>query len=247
MGTAPSSEFYRNYQAICSFLAEELSGIVQMWQIANELDVAPFAGPLTPRHACDFVLHAARGLKEVDSSLIVGTNFTGRIKSYYFYGRLYADPHHPLDYCGADGYYGTWKEGGPEQWVDRIDEIHDLTGVKVLVNEWGYASAGGLMSREERDTGLDACHFKKWPFAWGDGHTPEVQAEHVRATMEVFRSHRDKLLGAFFYRWEDQKKCWACGEPDCPAETAWGLTDREGKPKPAYYAFKESVQRLKSG
>jgi hypothetical protein len=51
-------------------------------------------------------------------------------------------------------------------------------------------------------------------------------------------------VGVFFYRWEDQERCWACGSPDCPMETRWGLVDLEGKPKPAYHAFKEGVERL---
>ena len=52
--------------------------------------------------------------------------------------------------------------------------------------------------------------------------------------MAVLRKHREMLLGAFFYRWEDQERCWQCGAPDCPAETAWGLVDKDGSPKPAF-------------
>lgn len=29
--------------------------------------------------------------------------------------------------------------------------------------------------------------------------------------------------------------------PDCPAETVWGLADIQGKPKLAFYAFREGV------
>jgi hypothetical protein len=51
-------------------------------------------------------------------------------------------------------------------------------------------------------------------------------------------------MGVVFYRWEDQDKCWQCGSPDCPAETAWGLVDLHGRPKPAFEAFREGVSRL---
>jgi len=65
------------------------------------------------RQACDLVIEAAHGLKEGDRDLIVGTNTGGSVRSYYLYGRLYADPRAPLDYCGVDQYYGTWQAGGP--------------------------------------------------------------------------------------------------------------------------------------
>jgi len=88
------------------------------------------------------------------------------------------------------------------------------------------------------------CPLRKRRHTWGPGHTPAGQAPFVRGTFEAFRSQRDALLGVFFYRWEDQEACWQCGSPDCPIETAWGLVDREGKPKASLTAFREGVDRL---
>jgi len=64
--------------------------------------------------------------------------------------------------------------------------------------------------------------------------------------LAVFRRHRDKLLGQFFCRWEDQEACWQCGSPDCPIETAWGLVDLRGRPKPSFHAFRDGVAALKA-
>jgi len=86
------------------------------------------------------------------------------------------------------------------------------------------------------------CKFGKWAHAWHGAHTPEVQADYIREALKVFASHRDKLIGCFFYRWEDQEKCW-CGKADCPAETRWGLVDQAGRPKPGYFAFQEAVRQ----
>ncbi len=249
MGAAGSEEYYRSYQELCVFLAQDLRGIVQMWQITNEMDIPIFAGPLKPRQASELILRAARGLKETDSSLIVGTNTAGGGYAYYLYGRLYADPGCCLDYCGVDGYYGSWADGGPDSWAGRIAELYELTGTRVLVNEWGYASAGEVMNAEERrarNNGASACQFRKWPASWDGGHTPAAQADYVRLVYRTFLAYREILLGAFFYRWEDQERCWQCGSPECPLEIAWGLVDLQGRPKPAFSAFKEGVQRLLS-
>ena len=247
MGSPGSEDYYRQYQELCVFLAQDLRGIVRMWQVTNEMDIPIFAGPLKPRQASELILRAARGLKETDSSLIVGTNTAGGGYAYYLYGRLYADPAGYLDYCGVDGYYGSWAEGEPETWAGRIAELYELTGKKVLVNEWGFASAGEVMNAEElraRNQGASACQFRKWPATWDGGHTPAVQADYVRLVYESLLPYREVLLGAFFYRWEDQARCWQCGSPDCPLETAWGLVDIQNRPKPAYVAFKEGVKRL---
>jgi hypothetical protein len=247
MGVPGSAEYNARYQEMCSLLAEDLRGIVQMWQITNEMDIEIFAGPVKPRQACDLILGAARGLKGADPSLVVGTNTAGSANAYYMYGRLYADPAGVLDYCGVDGYYGSWIDGGPENWAARIVELYELTGRKVLVNEWGFASKGAVMSAEERqarDKGASACQFRKWPSTWDGGHTLQAQAEYVRLGLETFRAHREVLLGAFFYRWEDQERCWQCGSTECPLEIAWGLVDVQGQPKPAYFTFKEGIRRL---
>ena len=247
VGAVGSDEYLRNYQEMCAFLAHDLRGVVQMWQIANELDIPQFSGPLNLKKSCDLVLLGAQGFKSVDPSLIVSTNTGGSPLAYYLYGRLFADPRCCLDYCGVDQYYGSWQDGSPDRWAARIAELYAITGVKVLVNEWGFSSAGEAMTPNEYravQSGAPSCQFKKWMYTWGKGHTPESQAEYVRIALESFHSQREKLLGFFFYRWEDQESCWQCGSPDCPIETAWGLVDKGSHPKPSFYTFQNGVKHL---
>ena len=116
--------------------------------------------------------------------------------------------------------------------------------MKVLINEWGYSSAGGLQTPGGTAGARAHLPEHKWRNAWGAGHTPEVQADYVRRAHEVFLEKRDILMGAFFYRWEDQATCWQCGKADCPVETAWGIVDTQNQPKPAYWTFKEGVAKL---
>lgn len=243
-GPLGSRKLLEVYEEACGWLATDLRRFVRAWQVANELDIEQFAGPLSPRQACDLIVHGARGLKAADPSLIVGPNAAGADKAYYLFGRLYGDPDGLLDYCGIDGYYGTWAAGGPESWAARIAELRELTGAPVLVNEWGFSSAGKVMGQKDKRSGLSVCDLRKWAHTWGPGHTRQGQAEFVEAAFKAFRSQRSALLGAFFYRWEDQERCWQCASPDCPAETAWGLVDADGRPKPSFHAFREGVRRL---
>ena len=240
--------FADQYRKTCAFMARDLQDLVTLWQIGNEWDARAFSGPLGLRRASELVFSGAQGLKEGNPDLTIGTNTAGISKSYYFYGRLYPDPRRELlDYCGVDQYFGSWQDGGPQTWDKHIEELADITQTKLLINEWGYSAFGELMNEQERkDSWLGAyytgCRAHKWPFAWDKGHTPEVQGEYIRQAFEVFNKHRDRIIGMFLYRWEDQEKCW-CGKSDCPAETRWGIVDLQGKPKPGYYAFKEGVEK----
>lgn len=242
MGKLGSDAFLDSYEAVCRFLAEDVGEMVDVWQIANEPDIPIFAGPLRAPEACELVQAGARGLKTGDGAAVVGTNLAGGAYQHYFLGRLFADE--LLDYCGVDAYYGTWQEGGPDDWASRIPELHELSGRPVLVNEWGYASAGEVMTEAQRATEAWPCEFKRWRYGWGEGHTEAAQAAFVARAMSAFAAHQDKMLGAFFYRWEDQARCWQCGEPDCPAETAWGLVDQAGRPKPSWQAMREGTKRI---
>ncbi|MFO8006122.1 MAG: hypothetical protein R6V05_00135 [Candidatus Brocadiia bacterium] len=246
-GEAGSDRYCRTYQEMCAWMAEDLAGLVPLWQIANELEVPQFAGPLNLAQACELIKAGARGLKAADPSLTVGHNAGGSGPSYFLFGRLYQCGEELLDYCGVDQYYGSWQRGGPRDWGPRIEEVHAITGRPVLINEWGFASAGGVMTDEERALGAPNCQLKKWSKTWGPGHTPEGQAEFIRTALETFAEQRDKMLGFFFFRWRDTETCWQCGEPDCPVETAWGAVDRQGRPKPSYYALKEGITRLAAG
>lgn len=244
-GELGSEQFLNTYNETCAWLAEDLADLVPAWQVANELDISPFADGMNPREACDLIQAGATGLKETDPSLLVGFNLTaGWGRTLYFAGYFYGGRGGPLDYVGLDGYYGTWQAGGPESWAERIETISAWSGAPVLVNEWGFSSAGGVMDEEERESGSSVCDLHKWEHTWGAGHNPEGQAEFVREAFKVFDRKRESILGLFFYRWEDQQECWQCGAPACPAETAWGLVDRDGRPKLAYYAFKQGADDL---
>lgn len=244
-GAPGSQDFNRNYSAACAFLAKDVGRIVPLWQIANELDISQFAGPFNLRQASELVLRAAMAMKDADPALKVSTNCAGGPTTYYFLGRLFDDPRVKLDYCGIDQYYGTWQPGSPESWANRIEELYAITGgVKVLINEWGFSSAGDVMTPAEASSGSGNCQLRKWTFSWGSGHNWNSQAEFIRRAFDVFTAQRVKLLGVCFYRWEDQETCWQCGSPDCPVETAWGLVDVQNTPKPSYEAFRDGAQKL---
>jgi len=254
-GTPGSPTYFDHYRRICAFLGKEYQGLIDYWQVANELDIWIFRDTLTLDQSIDFLKAGIVGLKESGPQLKVGINITlfpslpGEVdgntdlhEGVYIAKAIYRDSGLDLDYAGFDSYPGTWRRGGPESWNDYLDAFHELTGKPVLIQEFGYASEGEVMTEEEDKSGIYPCAAKKWRFAWRGGHTREIQAEFIDESFRIF-SQKPYVIGAIYFRWDDPETCWQCGESDCPAETAWGLVDRNGNPKPSYYSLQSSVKK----
>ncbi len=243
--------YYEAYAKISTFFAEEFEGLIEWWQVANELDIWIFRDTLDMDQSVEFLKVGIRAMKAAVPSLKVGINITlfpslpGEVdgntelhEGLVLAKGIYGDDSVPVDYAGFDSYPGSWRKGGPESWHEYLDGFYELTGKPIFVQEFGYASAGGVMTPEEAEKGLYPCEAKKWKFAWRGEHSEAIQAEFLK---ESFRIFMDKpfVVGAIYYNWKDSAYCWQCKSPDCPAETAWGLLDNEGKPKLSYEALKE--------
>lgn len=72
----------------------------------------------------------------------------------------------------------------------------------------------------------------------GYDHTPQGQAKFYEHILMHFYK-KEYMIGAFVYCYADGRACHICGQHDCPTETRWGLVDRQGNPKPSYYAVKK--------
>lgn len=251
-GEPGSTQYFANYRRICKFLAREFRGLIDWWQVGNELDIWIFRDGLSLEQSAQFLKEGILGIKEAGSEFKVGINITlfpslpGEVdgntdqhEGVYLAKQIYGNPDLELDYAGFDSYPGTWRKGGPENWHEYLDNFYALTGKPVIIQEFGYASAGEMMTAEEDRSGIYPCQAKKWRFSWGGGHTPENQARFIGESFRIF-AEKPFVIGATYYCWKDSLTCWQCGESDCPAETAWGLLDREGNPKPSYFAFRES-------
>ena len=251
-----SEAYFDAYAKISAFFAQEFEGLIEWWQVANELDIWIFRDTLDMEHSVDFLKTGIRAMKDAVPSLKVGINITlfpslpGEVdgntelhEGLVLAEGIYGDAMLPVDYAGFDSYPGSWRKGGPESWHEYLDGFYELTGKPIFIQEFGYAAAGGVMTPEEAEQGLYPCEAKKWKFAWNGEHSPAVQAEYLTESLRIF-SEKPFVLGAIYYNWRDAPDCWQCRQTDCPAETAWGLLDQSGQTKPSYEALKEFTRNL---
>lgn len=266
MGDYDSDYYYETLEKVAQRFASDLEGLVTYWQIGNENDLDAFKRTLTHEQNVRYLQALARGVKKVNPNAICGINLAGsaeigerkelgqNLASVHPYAEtlinaLYHCENSNFDYIGLDGYFGTWADGGPENWGPYIDRAYEVAGKPVMINEWGYSSLQRGAPRPVEDQGRrfnsDVCRYKDWDKnctnKWlGEDHSEEMQAKYITECLKIFSSH-PHCIGNLFFQWQDMAQCWQCGADDCPAETAWGCIDKNGRPKPGYKALKDFI------
>jgi len=259
-GDEPGSpEYYANFRRLCTFLGQEFKGLIDYWQIANELDIWIFRDTLDLDQSVEFLKAGLRGMRDAGKDLKIGVNITlfpsrpgevdgntDRHEGEFIAKAIFQDPSLDLDYAGFDSYPGTCRKGGADSWDEYLDAFHNLVQKPVIVQEYGYSSAGEIMTEEENRSGIYPCQLKKWRYGWKGAHSPEVQADFVTESLQVF-SRKPYVIGATYYAWKDSPTCWECGSADCPIQTAFGLLDCQGNLKPSYQSLKTGLKTYFKG
>lgn len=246
-GKKGSEEFYDNVRITNRFFVEDLHGISDsLWQVCNELDLHIFRGDNSLDDAIKLLKTSAEGILEWDSEAMIGINNSDSVEeAEYIMNNCYKDSN-LFSYIGIDKYFGSWVEGEVQDWVLLIDDLHEKTGKPVLINEWGYASSGEIIKPSEIENIPNGwtriCVINGWHNSWKNEHSPKVAADYIKIGLKIFATYPN-VLGSFIFCWKDAKQCYHCGQAGCPGECSWGLVDTESKPKPAYYAVKDTVEK----
>ena len=290
-GLDPASpEGLEQVEKICKFMAQDLAPLGSVgYQITNELNVFHFRVPLTLEQAPDFIIAGIKGVHNGDPDAVCGYNSAGvaedaqgmiqRIKPY----------HHLIDYMGVDTYKGTWGDGEPDDIIGDINLTYDAVGLPVLVQEFGFSSAGEIFTRQEvedyvKDKGFNSVEdvyrdargfvmrlpyyaakrimespeedwaknalgfmphlLRKWPGGSKKyRHTNEGQAAFYDELLAKMLAN-PHICGSIVYSWSDPHLCFNCYHPNCPCETAWGITTPDEQPKPAYDVIKKYFKEV---
>lgn len=269
MGPYDGDYYYEVLEKVAVRIATDLGDMVTYWQIGNENDSDIFRGNLTHEQNVRYLKSLARGVKKVNPKACCGINLAGVGSASDINGDSLSHSVHPyaeklinalyncensdFDYIGLDGYFGTWTNGAPEDWEAYINRAHEVSGKPVMINEWGYSSLQRGKPRPEEDQNrhfnTNVCRYKDFDMAgckkWlGEDHSEEMQARYITECLTIFRDNPHCFANLFF-QWQDMATCWQCGDDDCPAETAWGIIDKNGRVKPGYEALKKFISENK--
>ena len=167
LGSLDDDSYYEQLHAAARWLAERYKGRIRYWQVANEPDIDIFYGPLTVEQNARFLVSAATGLLAGNADAQPGINI-GYINDYarLLIKKRYRVETSPFRYLGIDGYMGSWQAGGPASWQVYIDETSALSGVPIIINEWGFSSLQWGEKYTDRERlkfyNQDVCRNKYW-------------------------------------------------------------------------------------
>jgi hypothetical protein len=114
-GTYDSDRYYEAYREGCKVMGKQTAGLVQLWQVSNEMDIRIFRGPMAIKQAARFLKEGSLGVKEGNPEAETSINPAGLgTDGRWLFENLYAKSRKIFDYAGIDGYFGSWSPGSPE-------------------------------------------------------------------------------------------------------------------------------------
>jgi len=144
------------------FIARDLKGLVDGWQVANELNVYFFRTPYDFDEAISYIDAGIKGIRAEDKDVLLGYNFSEYDEtSVYMINKLEElGANNLCDYMGLDAYHGTWIKGTPDDLINDVKALNELTGKPVLLQEFGFASVGDVIEDGELDRAMAQFGFK---------------------------------------------------------------------------------------
>jgi hypothetical protein len=145
-------EHEEKIKAVAEFLIKDLSDIIGGLQIGNELGLGRFLYPLTTSaQAVRFMGIQLEAIAPFKGDIIVGYNSAGPQADHHVAMKPY---HKYCDYVGVDIYAGCFDGIFFMQYIEIFDLIPaflwSLTGLPVIICEFGYISEGMPKTAEER-------------------------------------------------------------------------------------------------
>ena len=196
-----TKEYYECYKKGCEYIAKYYFDDINLWQICNEPDIAPFRQGLGLEDMYTFMEHGAEGVKNGNVNAFIGIN-----PSYLepiiwdILDRMYIKGGICFDYVGVDSYPGSWEPGGPDTWKERLDKISSFVQKPIIVAEFGYSSAGEKLTDEElwahEDLDDVIALMKRMGFYEKE---LEDDAESVKKATELYKLHHYKKW-AYYWR-----------------------------------------------
>lgn len=134
-------------QQIAVFLLEDLRDLCGAIQVTNEMGIDTFTYPLTREQAIEFIGIQLEALDKVKDGFPIGYNSAGLSEWLHKGMRPY---HQYCDYVGVDLYTGNTSDATARDYLKRISRIHRITGLPVILEEFGFLSAGAPKTDAEK-------------------------------------------------------------------------------------------------
>ena len=144
---------------IAKFYITDLRGMVDVFQITNEMGVDRFTYPLTMEEAARFIGIQLEAMNPIKGDVLIGynlcaqalLNLPGLMKPYHQY----------CDYVGVDLYLGSFENilKNINQYTFALKYVRRVTGKPVILCEFGYIGLGEPKTAAEKKAVLESYGY----------------------------------------------------------------------------------------
>lgn len=169
MGFNPIDDLDR-LKEIAVFLYNDLKDITGAFQITNEMGLIGFMHPLTLEEAALYIgtqLEAISAVK--DESFPIGYNSADLIQVSKNLHKLMKPYLKYCDYVGIDLYTGNQGDAKAKDYAKKVKTLYRMTNKPIIIEEFGFWSAGGPKSAEEKAQILGIYGYTSEAEAIADG------------------------------------------------------------------------------
>ncbi|MDR2687947.1 MAG: hypothetical protein LBB75_09345 [Oscillospiraceae bacterium] len=134
---------------VAAFLANDLQGLAEAFQVTNEMGVPRFTLPLTLDEAARFIGIQLAAMHPLRGDCLLGYNSAGPQADLHPKMRPW---HKYCDYVGIDIYIGCFSPVANWMYLHEavLRYLWSLTGKPVILTEFGYISGGAPKTPEEK-------------------------------------------------------------------------------------------------
>lgn len=169
MGYNPVEDIERTKE-VAVFLYNDLKDITGAFQITNEMGLVGFMTPLTIEQAALYIGVQLEAISEVkDDSFPIGYNSADLIQVSKQLHKLMKPYLKYCDYVGIDLYTGNQGNAKASDYSKKVKTLYRMTGKPIIIEEFGFWSAGGPKSAEEKSETLGIYGYSTEAEAIADG------------------------------------------------------------------------------
>lgn len=227
-------------QEIARFYLEDLKGIVDAFQITNEMGIDRFTLPLTLDEAAEFIGIQLEAMYPVRGDVIIGYNLGGlSVVTLPFKMMKW---HKYCDYVGVDLYLGSFEDIAHklDQYIAILGFVRKITQKPIILCEFGYIGYGEPKTDEEKIAVLQEYGYNSEAEATADmdnfiSKLPEEMAEEI---IELYPDYSDEELAEIIFNGEYANHFY-CTLPD-----GYGLDGYEHSPDGQAKFYKDLIARV---
>lgn len=172
MGFNPveNEENIEKTKEIARFLYNDLKDITGGFQITNEMGLVGFMTPLTIEEAALYIGIQLEVISEIkDDSFPIGYNSADLIQVSKKLHKLMKPYLKYCDYVGIDLYTGNQGDAKAKDYSKKVKELYRMTNKPIIIEEFGFWSAGGPKTDEEKAEILEIYGYLSEAQAIADG------------------------------------------------------------------------------